>query len=78
MEPRDVFDGILMVLIAAIAYLEVFGFGVSRERLEAIASILANQEPGVYLVVAGVFGVVFLVYVAIWVPARYGRSRGPP
>lgn len=78
MEPRAVFDGILMFLIAVVAYLEVFGFGISRDRLEAIADALLNQDVGVYLVVAGIFGIVFLGYVVIYVPAKYGRTRGPP
>lgn len=78
MEPRDLFDGALIFLIAVVAYLEVFGFGVSRERLAAILSVLTNQDPAVYLVMAGFFAVFFLGYVALYVPARYGRSRGPP
>jgi hypothetical protein len=76
MEPRDVFDVALVVLIALVAYWEVFGFGLSRERVDAIVATVLGLDLTVYLVVAGLFGVVFVGYIAIYLPQKYGR-RAP-
>lgn len=73
MEPRDVFDGALVGLIAVVAYWEVFGFGVSRDRLDAIVATVLGLDLTVYLVVAGLFGVVFVGYIAIYLPQKYGQ-----
>jgi hypothetical protein len=76
MEPRDVFDVALVVLIALVAYWEVFGFGLSRERVDAIVATVLGLDLTVYLVVAGLFGVVFVGYITIYLPQKYGR-RAP-
>lgn len=76
MEPRDVLDGALVGLIAIVAYWEVFGFGVSRDRLEAIVATVLGLDLTVYLVVAGIFGVVFVGYIALYIPHKYGRRAG--
>lgn len=76
MEPRDVFDGVLVALIAIVAYWEVFGFGLSRERLDAILATVLGLDITVYLVVAGVFGIVFVGYIAIYLPQKYGKRAG--
>lgn len=76
MQPRDVFDGVLVALIAIVAYWEVFGFGLSRDRLDAILATVLGLDITVYLVVAGVFGIVFVGYIAIYLPQKYGRKAG--
>ena len=76
MEPRDVFDGALVVLITVVAYWEVFGFGISRERLDAIVATVLGLDVTVYLVVAGVFGIVFVGYIALYLPQKYGKRAG--
>lgn len=76
MEPRDVFDGALIVLTAAVAYWEVFGFGLSRDRLDAIVATVLGLDVTVYLVVAGFFGVLFVGYIALYLPRKYGKRAG--
>lgn len=76
MQPRDVFDGVLVALIAIVAYWEVFGFGLSRERLDVIVATVLGLDITVYLVVAGVFGIVFVGYIAIYLPQKYGKQAG--
>lgn len=74
MEPRDLFDGLVIVLVAVVVYLEVFGFVLSPERLGVILEVLLGQDLSVYLVAAGIFGVVFVGYIAVYLPKKYGKS----
>lgn len=74
MEPRDLFDGIMVALIAVVTYLEVFGFGISSDRLRTVVETLLNQDLAVYLVIAGMLGVAFVGYIAIYLPQKYSTS----
>ncbi len=74
MEPRDLFDGLVIVLVAVVVYLEVFGFALSPERLGVIIEVLMGLDLTVYLVVAGIFGVAFVGYIAIYLPQKYSRT----
>lgn len=76
MQPRDVFDGVLVALIAIVAYWEVFGFGLAQDRLDVILATVLGLDITVYLVVAGVFGIVFVGYIAIYLPQKYGKRAG--
>lgn len=78
MEPRDVFDGALVVLVTVVVYLELLGFGVSRERLWIIVEVFLGLDLAVYLVVAGLFGVVFVGYITIYLPQKYSRRPTDP
>jgi|GEM_PF-764793 len=74
MEPRDVFDWALLVIIAAVVYVELFGIGISRERLRTILDTLLGLDLTVYLVLAGILGVAFVGYIAIYLPQKYSTS----
>jgi len=76
MEPRDVFDGVLLVLVTVVAYWEVFGFGLSRARLETIVSTILGLDLTVYLVAAGILGVAFVGYIALYLPQKHGKRAG--
>lgn len=78
MEPRDVFDGALVVLITIVVYIEVIGFGFSGERLEAVLDALLGQDLAIYLVVAGMAGVAFVGYITIYLPQKYSRRGAEP
>lgn len=78
MEPRDVFDAALVVLVTVVVYLELLGFGVSRGRLAVIVEVLLGQDLAVYLVLAGVFGIIFLGYITIYLPQKYSRRAAEP
>lgn len=72
MEPRDVFDGALVFLIAVVVYVEVFGLGISRERVDALVEVLLGLDLAIYLVIAGLLGVAYVGYIAIVLPEKYG------
>jgi len=74
MDPRDVFDWALLVVIGTVLYVELFGLGFSRERLDTIVETLLGFDLTVYLVVAGVFGVLFVGYIVMYLPQKYSTS----
>jgi hypothetical protein len=78
MEPRDVFDGVLLVLVTAVTYWELFGFALTREQLERIISAILGIDLTVYLVGAGIIGIIFVSYIAVYVPRKYGNRAGDP
>lgn len=76
MEPRDVFDGALVALAAIVAYWEVFGFGLSADRLDAVIATILGLDVTAYLIVAGFFGVLFVGYITIYLPQKYSKRAG--
>ncbi len=77
MEPRDVFDGLLFGLLAVIAYVHVFGLSFSRARLDKLVEAVTSLNIAVYLVVAGIIGVVFVGYIALYLPQKQSRDISP-
>ncbi|MHB9286983.1 hypothetical protein ACKVMT_08060 [Halobacteriales archaeon Cl-PHB] len=76
MQPRDVFDGIVVALVAVVVYLEVFGFGLSSEKVDRMVAALEGLGVEVYLVVAGIFGIFFLGYIVLYLPQKYSTDLG--
>jgi hypothetical protein len=75
MQERDVLDLLLVAVLAVVTYAQAFGFGEPIAGLRELAAMLAGVDTGVYLVLGGVFGLVFLGYLAIYLPRRdAGRS----
>lgn len=77
MEPRDVFDGLLFGLLAVIAYVHVFGLSFKRARVDTVVEAVSNLNIAVYLVLAGVIGIVFVGYIAIYLPQKQSRDISP-
>jgi hypothetical protein len=74
MQPRDIFDGVLLALLCVLSYLEIFGFTFSTERVRTVVETLLNIDLAIYLVVAGVLTVAYLVYILIYLPGKQGQS----
>lgn len=77
MQPRDVFDSIVVALVAAVVYVEVFGVGISTDRVDAVVAAITGLGIEVYLLGAAILGLVFLGYIAIYAPERFGTETGP-
>lgn len=77
MQPRDIFDGVLLVLLAAIVYVELFGLSFSEARLDTVIEAISSLNIAIYLVVAGMIGVVFVGYIAIYLPVKQSRDMPP-
>jgi hypothetical protein len=70
MRQRTLADLLLVVAVAVLAYVETFGWSEPAAGFEAIIALFAELDVGVYLVVAGVIGIMFVGYVAIYLPKR--------
>ena len=74
MQPRDIFDGILVALLAVILYLEVIGLSISTDSLSAVADAVQNIDAMVLLIIGGALGVMFLAFITIYVPKNQQTS----
>lgn len=70
MRERTLVDLLLVVVVAVLAYVETFGWSDPAAGLAAILGLFSELDLGVYLVVAGVIGILFVGYVAIYLPKQ--------
>lgn len=77
MDSRDSFDLVLVVLAGLLAYTETFGFVDPRTTIAELVAILTGLDVRVYLVLAGIFGVVFVTYLAVYLPQKDARAVKP-
>lgn len=70
MQERDVLDLLLVVVLAVAAYVESFGLASPIATLGEMVDILTSFGVGVYLVFAGIFGIIFLGYLTVYLPKK--------
>lgn len=75
MEPRDLFDVLLVVLVGLALYLQFYGLTLSTDLVWAIVEALQNVDLVYYLIVAGVLGIFFIIYMTIYAPRKYGKGQ---
>jgi uncharacterized membrane protein YbhN (UPF0104 family) len=74
MEPRDVFDGLLLGALVVLVYVHLYGLSFSTDRVDTVIDALLNLNIAIYLVVAGIAGVVFVGYIAIYLPQKQSKN----
>jgi len=75
MKPRDVFDGLLVAFGFVAVYLELVGFGFSRQRVDTVVRALTSFEVTVYVVAGAVVAVLFLIYMLVYVPQKQAEKQ---
>ncbi len=70
MQPRDVFDGVLLVVLAVVLALDRYGTGGALGTPEAAVRTVLSLDVVVYLVIGGVLGVAFVGYIAVYLPYK--------
>lgn len=73
MQPRDLFDVVLVVLVAVALYHQFYGLTNARG-LTAIQEAFQAINPVYYLVVGGIFGILFVSYIAIYLPNKHSQD----
>lgn len=74
MTPRDIFDLVLVVLVAVALYVQFYGTSTSGlGTVGDIVDAVRDIDPIYYLVVGGVLGVVFVSYITIYLPQKHSR-----
>jgi hypothetical protein len=74
MEPRDVFDGVLVGVLGGILYIEVVGPSVSTDRVQTLVDVLLGLELVFYLVFAALLAVCFIGYLFVYLPQKQSRN----
>jgi hypothetical protein len=77
MDSRVLFDAVLAVIAGLLAYTEMYGFTDPSATIWEILRRLANLDIRVYLVLGGLFGIVFVGYLAVYLPWRDARAIRP-
>jgi len=70
MRGRTMADGLLVIAAAVLAYVETFGWSEPAAGLDEFLELFTALDLTVYLVIAGVAGVIFVGYVAVYLPKR--------
>jgi hypothetical protein len=74
MEPRDVFDGVLLAILGVILYVRLIGPTFSGARARTVLDVLLGLELIFYLVFAGIVAICFIGYLFIYVPRKQSRN----
>jgi len=74
MEERDVFDVVLVVIFALVFSLDRYATVGSIGRPGAVIDVVRSLDIAVYLVIAGILGVVFVGYIAIYLPYKQSET----
>ncbi|MFC7058236.1 hypothetical protein [Halovenus salina] len=73
MNERDGFDIVLVVLVAIALAREFFtGSSARTVTVEKFVDTATGMDPVYYLIVGGVFGVLFVSYITLYLPQKQG------
>jgi hypothetical protein len=74
MQPRDVFDGILLAILGAILYVKLIGPTVSAARFRTVADVFLGLDLIFYLVFAGIVAICFIGYLFVYLPQKQSKN----
>ena len=77
MDLRKLSDALLVVVGGLAAYTETYGFTDPRGTIREILSILYALDVRVYLVMGGLFGIIFVGYLVVYLPRKDASSIRP-
>jgi hypothetical protein len=73
MEVRNLFDVILVVSVVILLYVEVSVTQPSLRDLSLIVEVLTGLSVAVYLVVAGILGLLFVFVITVYIPQKQSQ-----
>lgn len=74
MHARARFDLLLLVGLAAVLFADRTGFSLSTDLFWAVVDTILSLDPAVYLVLGGVLGVLFVGYIAVYLPRKQSEN----
>jgi hypothetical protein len=74
MEVRDLFDVVLVVCVAILLYVEVSVTQPSLRDLSLIVEVLTGLSVAVYLVFAGILGLLFVFVITVYIPQKQSQK----
>ncbi|MFC7132649.1 hypothetical protein ACFQJ3_05810 [Salinibaculum sp. GCM10025337] len=76
MQPRSLFDGVLVATLGAIVYVRLLAPSFQWGRLRTVSEALTSLDVAFYLVFAGILTLVALIYMFVYLPEH--QSQNPP
>lgn len=77
MDSRELFDALLVVVGGLVAYTETYGFTDPRATVWQVLRVLETLDVRVYLVMGGLFGIMFVGYLVVYLPRRDAGNIRP-
>jgi len=74
MEPRSLFDGLLIVVLGTIVYVRLLAPSVDWTRARTVVDVVTSLGLGVYLILGGVFAVLVLGYMFVYLPQKQSQN----
>lgn len=77
MDLRKLSDALLVVVGGLAAYTETYGFTDPRATVWQVLRVLETLDVRVYLVMGGLFGIIFVGYLVVYLPRKDASSIRP-
>jgi hypothetical protein len=77
MDTRELFDVVLVVVGGLVAYTETYGFTDPRATISEVLAVLAGLDVRVYLVLGGLFGMMVVGYLVVYLPKKDAGNIRP-
>ena len=77
MDSRELFDILLVVVGGLVAYTETYGFTDPRATIWQVLAVFETLDVRVYLVLGGLFGIMFVGYIVVYLPQKDAGSIRP-
>ena len=77
MDSRELFDILLVVVGGLVAYTETYGFTDPRATIWQVLGVFETLDVRVYLVMGGLFGIMFVGYIVVYLPQKDAGSIRP-
>lgn len=77
MDSRELFDVLLVVVGGLVAYTETYGFTDPRATISQVLGVLTTLDVRVYLVLGGLFGMMFVGYLVVYLPKKDAGNIRP-
>jgi len=75
MEPRDVFDGLLVAILGILVYVRIIRPSLSGERFDTVVEALLSLDLVFYLVLAAILGVGYVCYIVLYLPQKQSQHN---
>jgi hypothetical protein len=74
MQPRSLFDGLLVAILGSIVYVRLVGASLARERLRTVVAVVTGFNLTVYLLAGGIVVIVAIIYMFVYLPQRQSQN----
>ncbi len=74
MQPRSLFDGLLVGVLGTIVYVELIATSIAWARIDIVSETLTGLPTAFYLVFAGMVSILALLYMFVYLPQKQSKN----